>query len=70
MASRAHDKAPEQERLLRDRRFFLTPYAGRPGWVSLRIGPRDDWDEVNASPREVYRRLALERMLRALRLDT
>jgi hypothetical protein len=55
---------------LRDGRFFLTPYAGHPGWVSLRIGPRADWDEVKASPREVYRQLALERMLRALRPDT
>jgi predicted DNA-binding protein (MmcQ/YjbR family) len=58
-----------QEELLRDERFFLTPYAGHQGWVSLRIGPRTDWDEVKGLLREAYRQVALKCMLQALGPD-
>lgn len=33
---------------LRDSRFFMAPYVGRHGWVSLRVGENPDWDEITA----------------------
>jgi predicted DNA-binding protein (MmcQ/YjbR family) len=55
-----------QDELLRDERFFPTPYAAHQGWVSLRIDGDTDWDEVSALAREAYRQVALQRMLKAL----
>ena len=55
-----------QEELLRDDRFFPTPYAAHQGWVSLRIDNKTDWDEVAGLLREAYRQVALKRMLKAL----
>jgi predicted DNA-binding protein (MmcQ/YjbR family) len=58
-----HDR---QEELLRDDRFFPTPYAAHQGWVSLRLDDATDWDEVGRLLREAYRQVALKRMLQAL----
>ena len=58
-----HDR---QEELLKDARFFPTPYAAYQGWVSLRIDGATDWDEVRGLVREAYRQVALKRMLKAL----
>src|SRR5206468_8027221 len=55
-----------QEELLRDERFFPTPYAAHQGWVSLWINDETDWDEVKGLVREAYRQAALKRMLKAL----
>jgi predicted DNA-binding protein (MmcQ/YjbR family) len=55
-----------QEELLRDERFFPTPYAAHQGWVSLRLDSSVDWDEVAGLLREAYRQVALKRMLDAL----
>jgi predicted DNA-binding protein (MmcQ/YjbR family) len=55
-----------QDELLKDPRFFPTPYAARQGWVSLRIDGTTDWDEVGGLVREAYRQVALKRMLKAL----
>jgi predicted DNA-binding protein (MmcQ/YjbR family) len=55
-----------QDELLKDKRFYPTPYAARLGWVSLRIDGKTDWDEVAALLREAYRQVALKRMLAAL----
>lgn len=55
-----------QDQLLKDDRFFPTPYAARLGWVSLRLDGRTDWDEVGELVREAYRQVALRRMLKAL----
>jgi predicted DNA-binding protein (MmcQ/YjbR family) len=55
-----------QEQLLRDDRFYPTPYAAHQGWVSLRLDGKADWDEVGALVREAYRQVALRRMLQAL----
>lgn len=55
-----------QDELLKDNRFFPTPYAARLGWVSLRIDGKTDWDEVNALLREAFQQVALKRMLKAL----
>jgi predicted DNA-binding protein (MmcQ/YjbR family) len=58
-----HDR---QEELLKDERFFPTPYSAHQGWVSLRIDGQTDWDEVSGLIREAYRQVALKRMLKAL----
>jgi predicted DNA-binding protein (MmcQ/YjbR family) len=55
-----------QEELLKDARFFPTPYSARQGWVSLRIDGTTDWDEVRGLVGEAYRQVALQRMLKAL----
>jgi predicted DNA-binding protein (MmcQ/YjbR family) len=55
-----------QEELLRDDRFFPTPYAAHQGWVSLRLDRTTDWDEVRGLVREAYRQVALKRMLAQL----
>jgi predicted DNA-binding protein (MmcQ/YjbR family) len=55
-----------QEELLKDARFFPTPYAAHQGWVSLRLDGKIDWDEVKGLLREAYCQVALKRMLRAL----
>jgi predicted DNA-binding protein (MmcQ/YjbR family) len=55
-----------QDELLKDGRFFPTPYAAHQGWVSLRIDGRTDWREVTGLLREAYRQVALKRMLKEL----
>ena len=55
-----------QDELLKDSRFFPTPYAARLGWVSLPIDGKTDWDEVRGLIREAYCQVALKRMLKAL----
>lgn len=57
-----------QEELLKDKRFFPTPYAAHQGWVSLRFEGQHpiDWDKVSQLLREAYRQVALQRMLKAL----
>jgi predicted DNA-binding protein (MmcQ/YjbR family) len=55
-----------QEELLKDPRFFPTPYAARQGWVSLRLKPKMDWAEVTALVTEAYRQVALKRLLKLL----
>ena len=58
-----HDR---QEELLKDDRFFPTPYAAHQGWVSLRVDGKTDWGEAAGLVREAYRQAALKRMLKAL----
>jgi predicted DNA-binding protein (MmcQ/YjbR family) len=55
-----------QDELIKDDRFFLTPYAAHQGWVSLRLDGKVDWEEVRGLAREAYRQVALRRMLKAL----
>jgi hypothetical protein len=58
-----HDRQAE---LLGDKRFFLTPYAGHLGWVSLKIDAKTKWAEVERLLLEAYRGVALKRMLKTL----
>jgi predicted DNA-binding protein (MmcQ/YjbR family) len=58
-----------QEELLRDDRFFPTPYAAHQGWVSIKLEGPVDWDEVKGLVREAYKQVALKRMLKALEGD-
>jgi predicted DNA-binding protein (MmcQ/YjbR family) len=55
-----------QEELLKDSRFYPTPYAAHQGWVSLLIDGTTDWAEVKGLLHEAYRQVALQRMLKAL----
>jgi predicted DNA-binding protein (MmcQ/YjbR family) len=55
-----------QEELLKDPRFFPTPYAAHQGWVSLRLRPRMDWAELTALVTEAYRQVAPKRLLKLL----
>ncbi len=55
-----------QEELLKDDRFYPTPYAAHQGWVSIQIDGKTDWDEVKGLLLEAYRQVALKRMLKAL----
>jgi predicted DNA-binding protein (MmcQ/YjbR family) len=55
-----------QDELLKDARFFPTPYAARQGWVSLRLNAETDWNEVKELLRHAYKQVALNRMLKAL----
>jgi predicted DNA-binding protein (MmcQ/YjbR family) len=56
----------DQEFLLRDDRFYRTPYAGNRGWVSLRLDRPFTWREVGALARLAYRHVASRRMIAAL----
>jgi predicted DNA-binding protein (MmcQ/YjbR family) len=55
-----------QEELLKDPRFFPTPYAAHQGWVSLYLNAKTDWDEVKGLVHEAYQQVALKRMLKTL----
>jgi predicted DNA-binding protein (MmcQ/YjbR family) len=55
-----------QEELLKEDRFFPTPYAAHQGWVSLPLDSKTDWNEVRGLVKEAYRQVALQRMLKAL----
>ena len=55
-----------QEELLKDARFFPTPYAAHQGWVSLTLDAGTDWEEVKGLVCEAYKQVALKRMLKAL----
>jgi predicted DNA-binding protein (MmcQ/YjbR family) len=56
----------DQAALTMQPRFYVSPYAGRHGWTSLRLDSDFDWDEVRDLVRAAYRLVALKRMLRAL----
>jgi predicted DNA-binding protein (MmcQ/YjbR family) len=55
-----------QDQLLKDSRFYPTPYAAHQGWVSFKIDDKTDWNEVRSLLVEAYRQVALKRMLKAL----
>lgn len=39
---------------LRDERYFEAPYVGRHGWVSMRLRPPLDWEEIAGLARGSY----------------
>lgn len=49
-----------------DERFFVSPYWGKHGWVSLQVDARLDWGEVRALVSESYRLVATKKMIDAL----
>ena len=52
-----------QASLLKDHRFYLTPYIGQQGWVSLKVRGRVSWKEIERLVFQSYRLVALKRML-------
>ena len=58
-----------QQDLVKGRRFYITPYAGRFGWVSLKVAGKLDWNEIAGLVLESYRMTANKRMLAALEED-
>ena len=52
-----------QQVFLKDPRFYMTPYAGKHGWVTLRMEPKPpDWKEVREMVRGSYRLVATKRV--------
>ncbi|MHB0971913.1 MAG: MmcQ/YjbR family DNA-binding protein [Thermoanaerobaculia bacterium] len=56
----------EQHTYLEDTAFYMTPYVGQHGWVSLKLDERFDPREIEILIGESYRLVANQRMLRAL----
>jgi predicted DNA-binding protein (MmcQ/YjbR family) len=57
--------ATDIDRLVRRKRFFVTPY-GRGKWVSLRADGRVSWTFIRELVKRSYRIVALKRMIAAL----
>jgi predicted DNA-binding protein (MmcQ/YjbR family) len=55
-----------QAALIRDPRFYVTPYIGSKGWTSLRVDGRVRWSEVRALVVASYRLAAPPRLVGAL----
>jgi len=54
-----------QQVFLKDPRFYLTPYAGKHGWVTLRMETKPpDWKEVREMVRGSYRLIAPSKVQR------
>jgi predicted DNA-binding protein (MmcQ/YjbR family) len=52
-----------QQVFLKDPLFYMTPYAGKHGWVTLRMEPKPpDWKEVREMVRGSYRLVATKRV--------
>ena len=46
---------PDQQALVKSPRFFVAPYIGKKGWVSLRCSSKLDWKEIAALVKESAR---------------
>ena len=48
---------PEHQRFLidSDERFYVTPYVGKHGWVSMKVGSGIDWKHVKTLLIDAYR---------------
>src|SRR5688572_15412468 len=55
----------KQSQLLKDSRFYETPYVGKQGWVSLKVDERSfkRWTQIQGLLLESYKNVALKRML-------
>ena len=53
-----------QQVFLKDPRFYLTPYIGKHGWVTLRMESKPlDWKEIREMLRGSYRLIAPKKKL-------
>ncbi|MGH7152142.1 MAG: hypothetical protein ACREIU_15660, partial [Planctomycetota bacterium] len=59
-------EAGRREALLADPRFYVSPYIGAHGWLSMRVTGPVDWKLVSNLVLSSYRQVALKRMLEAL----
>jgi predicted DNA-binding protein (MmcQ/YjbR family) len=57
------ERAHQQFLVAEDERFYITPYAGKYGWVSLKVGTSVDWDLVKDLVTQSYRLVAPKRLL-------
>lgn len=55
-----------QRTLVKNPRFYVTPYVGKHGWVSMKIDGATRWTEVNVLVTESYRPGAGKRLTAAL----
>jgi predicted DNA-binding protein (MmcQ/YjbR family) len=53
--------------VVREPRFWVAPYVGKHGWVSMDVAQRRSWDEVAALIRESYELIAPKALLAKLR---
>jgi predicted DNA-binding protein (MmcQ/YjbR family) len=53
-----------------DKRFHVPAYMGHNGWIALDVTDDCDWDEVRGLTLASYRHFALQRMLKALDLQS
>jgi len=58
--------AATYRKLAKDERFYVTPYIGSQGWLSLKVEGPLDWREVQDLVLQSYRQVALKRMLALL----
>jgi hypothetical protein len=53
-----------------DERFEIPAYMGHQGWIALDVTGHCDWKEVRGLAVASYRHFALQRMLKALDVQT
>jgi predicted DNA-binding protein (MmcQ/YjbR family) len=53
--------------VVKEARFWPSPYVGKHGWVSMDVAQRKSWDEVAALIRESYELIAPKASLAKLR---
>jgi predicted DNA-binding protein (MmcQ/YjbR family) len=58
----------KQRQLLKDERFYETPYVGKQGWVSLMVGKETlkHWNQTQDLLIDSYKNVALKRMIQEL----
>lgn len=56
----------DQSSFLDDTAFYMTPYVGKHGWVSLKLDERCDAREIEILVQTSYRLVATKTMLHAL----
>ncbi len=57
---------PEQQMLVTDPSFFVPPYVGHKGWVSVWVDTDVAWELIEELVLDSYRSVALKRMLKVL----
>ena len=59
----AFNAEPEHQRFLVERsdQFYVTPYVGKRGWVSMRVEPGIDWKSLKSLLAEAHRLTTVKR---------
>jgi predicted DNA-binding protein (MmcQ/YjbR family) len=57
------ERAHQQFLVAEDERFYITPYAGKYGWVSMKVESHVDWNLVKNLVVQSYRLVAPKRLL-------
>ena len=56
----------DQQALVQDERFFVSPYVGKHGWTSVYLDKRVSWKVLEDLVRRSYRLIAPKRLVAAL----